>query len=519
MSPQAEALEWLTYKVNWAFGGFNGSPNLDVIAPESFVAPSINVEGQNGGRERRGGTALVGSTIAGTPQILKFFQFKLSTSTTPIVMSAGSDGKIWKDYTTELVNSLSTTGPYDFAQYRDVVYIAVNGFAPRTYDGTTFAALGNLAGDWTGSNFPCKFLKHGRGASERLWAWRAPSNLDSLYYTANGSVNFSTGGKLRIETGDGFGLVAVAEYGRQLIAVGKRKSFVILDEDTSAANWGYEPAQFEGGCANPELLIRTPNDLVSMASDGDIYSVIAAQEYGDYRSASLSRPSYIHQWIKDNVNLLRLDQAHAVYDPTSRRIYFFLVLAGESTVRHALTYNIDREPTDAWSHFNNINYASGYNACSSSVFYDTVGRSTPHTGDYSGKTWKLNQDVKSDNSNAYDFKIRTPQISLDNPRETKLFRKVRITANPRGNYSLTMEWWVDGVSQGTVTLSSNAMGGVYGGGVYGSDSYGGQEIAEYYAELGQVGKRIQFEFRNSGAGEDFFLSELLIDFEPLGPRY
>ena len=518
MPDNVEDLGWLTYRVGMQFGGFNGSPNVDIIPPESMIHPTRNIDMSHGGREKRGGCAILGSTITGTPQILRHFQFRRLTATAQ-VLSHGNDGVIYKDYTTSIKTGRSTTQAGDFLYYRDNCYFVDGSTAPQTYDGTTMSNLGNLSADWSGVNFPGKLLKRGRGASERILAWRTPSNLDGLYYSNDETDNFSAGGKLRIDTGDGFGIIGVEEFGRQAVILGQKKAFIFLDEDTSPANWGYEPAQFEAGLANPHLLVRTPNDLVAMAADGEIYSVAAAQEYGDYRMASLTRPSFIHSWIQDNISLGRINQFHAIYDPSLRAILFFMVLSGEVIVRLALVYFVERDPREAWMPWSNLNFTTGFNASCSAIFLDTVGNPTVHTGDYQGRTWKLNQTTKSDNSNGYEMIVRTALLTLDNPRETKLFRAVRLTLNPLGAYDITMEWFVDGVSQGSKTLTVSTSSGAYGTATYGTSVYGGQEVSEMMTELGQVGKRIQFDFRNSVAGEDFFFSELLVDFEPLGARY
>src|SRR5688572_18387044 len=92
-----EDLGWLTYRVGLGFGGFNGSPNLDIVPPEGMVHPTRNLDLSNGGREKRGGSSILGSTITGTPQILGHFQYRKISGTTQ-VLSHCADGVIYKDY-------------------------------------------------------------------------------------------------------------------------------------------------------------------------------------------------------------------------------------------------------------------------------------------------------------------------------------------------------------------------------------------------------------------------------------
>ena len=49
-----------------------------------------------------------------------------------------------------------------------------------------------------------------------------------------------------------------------------------------------------------------------------------------------------------------------------------------------------------------------------------------------------------------------------------------------------------------------------------ADVLGGSEFLDRKFELGHYGRRLQLEFYNSGAGEDFFVSQVLIDNKPMG---
>ena len=76
-----------------------------------------------------------------------------------------------------------------------------------------------------------------------------------------------------------------------------------------------------------------------------------------------------------------------------------------------------------------------------------------YTGDYDGFLWKLEQATKSDDSNAYYAGFKTPPLTFDSPRQTKIYRNVRIITKTQGNFYLQIKWWVDGEYQNSGTIS------------------------------------------------------------------
>jgi hypothetical protein len=333
-----------------------------------------------------------------------------------------------------------------------------------------------------------------------------------------GDLTGAGSGKMIMETSDGFGIVGATEFGNRLMAFGKSKAFIVDDTDASIANWGYEEAQWEGGVAHNKLLVKTPNDLVAMMEDGEIYSVSAVQSYGDYKQASLSRPAFVHAWITENCNLALIDQFHAKYFRDQRCIKFFVIRNGQSQIDTALVYFVDRSPAEAWQLHDNLLYPSGYNAASSFEVRESVGVYRVYTGDYVGNVWGLEQSAKNDNANGYQCKFRTPPLAFDNPRVKKKYRRGFVGFNPKGAYVVNVTAWVDNVQLTAQTITTTGAGGVYDTGLFDSALYGGQEADNVPFPIGSVGTRAQFELENSVANQDFFITQLLIDHEVLGGR-
>src|SRR3990172_1675028 len=453
-----------TYRIPCNRGGYFASPNLDNIPPEAMVGPTRNLNLHNEGREKRGGTAKVNSTaITGSPRIMGLHDFRLENGTGFLVV-ATSDGKIYKDFTTTIKTGLGTSKVSGFEVFNNEIYF-FNGFnRPQTWDGVAASTsdLTSIPTDWTGSNFPRQMIARGRGGvtgtGTRLWALALPGTNRKVYASKlNDGHDLSDANVIvfDISTGDGFGIVGGIVYGNRLIALGKRKAFIIDDSDPSTANWGYEPVQWDGGVAHYKLIVKTPNDIICMMEDGEIYSISATQQYGDYIRASLTRPSFMYKWIKDNVNFIYLDDFHAIYDPQIRAIKIWVVRNGKTTVDTALVYFIDRDPKEAWMIHDNQNYNSGYSASASTVVRVNPGEHRVYTGDYSGFVWKTEQVNKNDGGNCYYAGFRTPILDYGSPRTTKFYRRGRIVAIAKGDFQVQIQWWVDGVQQSSLAVNLN----------------------------------------------------------------
>lgn len=507
--------------------GFNANTNIDQIPPESMVHPSRNVNLHEGGIGKRGGTSHFNSAaiVDTSTRIMGGHDFILQSGVQTQVAGT-SDGKI-VTVTSSGVDATLKTGlglskVTSFEQMNNTLFVTNGSDAPQTWDGSagSTSALGNLSADWTGTNMPKQFVKHGRGNSERMWAFGVAGFPNDVYYAAANTgiaPNFSTGGNIYIETGNAFGIVGGMEWQDRLFAFGKKKTYIIDDTDASAANWGYEAAAWEGGAASHRLVVKTPNDVVAMMEDGEIYSATAVQSYGDYKQASITRPSFMHNWIKEHVRLSYIDDFHAIYDPVLRAIKFFVVRAGQTKATTALVYFIDRPPDKAWSIHEGTVDASGYSAACSWLRRNATGDYSVFTGDYAGFVWKLEVENRNDNSVGYYGGIKTPNLTLTDPRVSKFFDTMRLITQAQGNYNLNINIWVDGVSQTSspLTVSLAGSGSVLDTGTLGSFILGGADLIDVDLPLGLVGKRFAFEIYNSGVNQDFFLSNIMLDFRPL----
>jgi len=201
-----------------------------------------------------------------------------------------------------------------------------------------------------------------------------------------------------------------------------------------------------------------------------------------------------------------------------RAIKFFVVTKGQTECNTALVYFIDRPPTEAWMIHDNTAYASGYSACSSALVNQTVGEYEMWTGDYNGFVWKLEQSTLSDAGNAYMGRFKTAPLNFGDARSFKHYHALRLVLQPQGNYDLNVNWWVDDVQQASGAITQAASGVALNTFLLDTDLLAGTTLQDSSMQLGRIGKRIQFQIYDNVATQDFFISQLLVDFKPLGGR-
>jgi len=510
-----------TFEIDCSKGGMTGSKNIDSLDPSSMIVPTRNIDLSENGRGKRVGSGhvSVGPTL-GTAEIRGLYDFRLVNGTQNL-MICKYDGAVYGSQKTGTLGARGAGGYFSFETFEDTLFITNGMWKPQTWDGTasSMSDITSVPTDWTTYNNPKQFIKHGRGVSERLWAVGFKDTPQNVYASANGDANdFSDTNTIvtAIETGDGFGIVGGMEFNDNLFCFGKKKTYVIDDSDIDTANWGYDAASWEGGVAHWRLLIRTPTDMIAMQEDGEIYSVRAAQEYGDYQLASLTRPSLMHNWIKEYINLQEIEQFHGLYDPTARAVRIFCVKKGKTACDSALVYYIDRGPKDGWVLHDNRDFTSAYSAACSAIIRVDTGDYQVYTGGYSGKIWSFNKEAKNDNSEAFYGGFKTPVITCGDPRTNKNFKRIWIYFEPVGNFDLEVDWWVDGVKQTGVTVDMTGVGGLLGSFTIGTDVLGGDDIFSREAVLGANGKDIQFEIYNETEDEEFFINRIVLDYKPLG---
>jgi hypothetical protein len=262
-----------------------------------------------------------------------------------------------------------------------------------------------------------------------------------------------------------------------------------------------------------------------MMEDGEVYSVTTAQQFGDYKEASISRPAFIDKWLRENARFTDIEKFHATFDPELRLIKWFIVRAGQTEVDTALVFYLDRavrySPAEAWMRHDNQDNTSGYSASASWNYRldpPEDHRDYIYTGGYDGVVWDLEEVNRNDNNTAYTGTIKTPHMPFGDARLTKKFKRGWITTTAQGPYNITVNKWVDGVQLSSSTISLAGVGAILDTFLLDTDVLGGGELLNKDFDIGAIGRRLQLEFTNSGTDENFLISQIMVDVKPLGNR-
>lgn len=518
------------YQIDCSRGGFTHNPNIDAIPPWMMVEPSRNINMHEGGRQPRGGTTKHISAGYGGARIMDQFDYRLNNGS-QFLVTMTADGKIWKDENTTLKTGLSADKVPSFVVLNDLLYIANGAEIPQTWDGSAASTsdLTNPHADWATLGYPFQLIVHGRGNSERMWAIIA----EKVYASAinDGTEADFTTGALGFLIGRGTDkLVGGVRFGDRLFVFSRRQFYRINDDSVDTADWGYAKTQWIGGAGNFRLAIETPYDLICFTDDGDVYSAVTAEQYGDYKIASIANvinpdtgnhakdSPYIGRWLKEKARLEYISEFHGIYNPVLRCIDFFYVEKTQTAVSKALRYFIDRPPQEAWMPMDNQSFASGFNASCSTLVEENIGDWQIYTGDASGNVWKMEQSSKSDDGNGYYAGYKKPWTSFENSRIHKRFKRGWKITQPKGNYNLNISTWVDGENISNELLSLSGTGDVFDTGVFDTAVFGGQELLNATYLISGIGRRIQDEIYRTNAGQDFFISSEQYDFKFLGAR-
>lgn len=509
-----------TKGIDCSKGGFCHDPNIDAIPPYMMIEPSRNINIHENGWGKRGGTSKInGTAISGSPKILGIYDFTLRNGN-QFIMLGTNDGKLYKDATTTIKTGLTLDAIPHMMSYENELYFCNGKDTPQTWDGVaaTTSNITNPSADWTGTNQPKQFIKHTKGNSERLWAVGFTDG--AIYASASGNgKEFVTGAlKIVIDTGDGYGIVGGVEFQNKLLLFGKRQAYFLDDSDATPTNWSYYKAAFEGGAANFRCIVKIPNDVLVMEENCNIYSIMAMQETGDYKAASISKPAFIDRWIREFIKVSDIANFHAVHDSVRRCVLFFMTTNGSLTPDIALPYFYDRPAAVAWGAPMTSTSACGYHALSACEVRVSEGVYQVYTGDASGFYWKLETSNANDDSVAYNGVIRTPYWGLESPFTNKHFWRGRVVTQTEGNFYLQAKTFIDGVELTEQSISLGGIGAQLDSFILDTDVLSAESLVDTSFQVGAYGKRIQHELYNNQVNESFFVSQLMEHYRDRGVR-
>lgn len=498
--------------VSFHEGGLVSFENSDLLPLSAMVEGSRNIITEGGVRKKRGGTGVIHSR--GSDPINGVFQFRQVDNNH--VVTYDNLGVVKKSQNDSL-GTLTVEKYPVFEVFNDNLYIANGSDILQLWDGQETAlsplASTKLPTDWSGTNQPSWIIKHGRGAAENLFAGGVSGKKRFIYVADGDDFSDDCMVQIVVNTGDGFGPVGVANFNGILWALGKNKPFYIDTSNFDRNTWFAVEAPWIGGVAHQNLLVRTPNDLICMSDDGEIYSVVAVRESNDYRKASLTRPSGLSTWIRRNLNLSKIDKFHAIYSVKTQSIVFFVIRGAGDAVNMALVYDTNKPPEQAWMLYDNLDSSCGYEAASVAEVKKNNGEYVLYSGGVDGNLWELEKQDLNDNENSYYAGFFTPYVNIpDFLRFDKVFDYLWLAGLAYGAFGTSVRVWVDGVE---VLLGSIDLDGALvslGDFDLGIDKLGYPEMVQRSLTLGFNGRRIQFEIYDENINQPLSLSGLSLDY-------
>lgn len=492
---------------------FTYDRNYESLPDTSIIYPSKNINYHEGGVSRRGGTTIIVTPSVAT-RVMGGYDFR--TPTAQYQVYAKKNGKVYSGSdATEIASGMSTSNYFHFNQFNNVLYISDGSTLPKKWDGTGTASSVTPATDWATLGYPIQIIYHPRGVNSRNWAITSYAVYASKN---NDGSDFGDASVKKIQIYSTGGLVGAYEFNGELFCFSKTETFRINDEDPDSANWGYEKLIYEAGAAHWRLICSAGNDLYVVGEDSHMFKLSAVFNSGDYEGTSLAKPSYIDRYLRDIAAIETIDEWSITYDRKIRALKMFIRTSGSSPDT-ALVYFIDRDPTQAWSVHDNLNFESGYNASACWQFRKDTGDWRIRTGDSSGRVWELESTSRDDNGESYENRFKFKPWEFGNPLMWKYFRKAIARVRSVNNADFIVRIWINGQRKSDAVLSVAGSGSEFDTAVFDEAVFADDVISFEPFDIKHYGFNLQVEFVNDTVGQDYIFSELVLAFKEEGVRF
>jgi len=424
-------MDFLSYRYQLGAAGFNYNNNKSDMSPGSMIEGSKNFNILENSIETRGGTDVVlslpdRSSISSLYPLINNDKIRM--------LSTNYAGELYVD-TTKLYSTATRIDIASYIEWNNNIIISTGVDIPQVWDTISDSTYDYpdeyLSPDWKlDGDYPSIIVLHGSGESVRAWALGTIKRPNSIYYSdildlslPSPVPNFAevdNSGKFAINLLPTESIVGGIVYGDKLFVFTETNAFIPNTTSSDTKEWEVVKAPWKGGTCSQNTLVNTENDVISMASDGTIYSLNSVMTYGDYKKYSLSSSNSMYRYINEKINIDRIKYSHMMYDPKLRAVKIFVSEINKEYNELALVYFIDKGSSLGWSIHKNELVQSGYDACSSVALNTEKGIRT-FTGDYFGRIWELERPYIVDDLQFFSLKIKTPWISCEDFRQVKRF--------------------------------------------------------------------------------------------------
>jgi len=475
-----------------------GAGNLDTSVVYTWKVTYVNANG-----ETEAGTVSANISPTGGDGQVALTAIPVSSHTTvtsrKIYRTEGGDST-YKLLTT-LTDNTTTT-------YTDNI---ADGSLGATAPSTNSA--GTQPSDWSGTNQPSFGVNH----EGRMWTAGNANDPHRLYYSETDDHEDMTS-SIPVYAGEGEKLIAGISFKGFLIVWKFPLGVYAVDTtDVTASNWKVVRLNNSTGCASPLALTVVDNDVLFLDNSGNFQLLSAVQEFGDVSARNLSKEAEMDTWVRDNINLSRLNKCQAVWYPKRREARFALTKATSSVNDVQVIVDFNRPNVERFR-------LSDQNECTS-IWIRKESDSTflPYVGDTAGFIRSLDRAERiKDTSTGYEGKFQTSHDDFSWFDKSLAVKRKRgqfleLVYEPIGSFDLSVDIHWDGVYEDTYAFSmttSRALGNF----VLGRDALGGSHVVNRRKRITGSGKRFSMIGKNSNSDEDFKISKFLLYLMPSDER-
>ena len=487
------------------------SENDKVLVPYLINAENILYTLNGGARKSEGSVKLNSTALESGADVTGVFDAWLMGATgAPAqhrIVHVGT--KIKKDDAdgtfTDLFTGLDPDKTPSYLMFEDLVIMSSDSTVdvPKSWNGTVAQ---NLAGSPPNFAFATEH-------KNRVWAAGDAALPSRLYYSTylNGADWTGSGsGHIDISPNDGDRITGLVSHKNDLWVFKGPYTGSITRITGSAPTGpdGFSRILFINGvgAVAHNSIFSFPGagagDIGFLWSDGSIRSLNATASFGDYASASLSRP--IQGWIREHVNFTVLDKATAVNYDAGGYVLFSIAKDSSSTNNTilALDYRFTPPRWAEWTAYNSVSLMTGIDP-------DVNSRPIIFAGGNDGFVRRLNQQDRSlDGSTSINYKITYPFLNYGSGILMKTLSIASLSLAPKNDGEIILGWTRDNSAQQTINIAQGGSDVLAPSDAsqftLGTSALGGASLSDRFVDLEEGGefRNIQYELKNSVNFED-----------------
>ena len=409
---------------------------------------------------------------------------------------------------------------------QNALYIPESGSSILEYTGNgnppTPIAAPNT--DWAGAS-PQILFQH----ANRMWAAYVSSLGHDFFISkllTHGVFNGSDTFRQSVYAGKGSGIRAAASWRRKVYAFKEPLGIYVLNDNASVdpANWSFDVLAESIGIASTRGWTEVDSDIIFMATDGYLYSLSQIEAQGE-QSVRPILPLETSNFLRAKI---RPDMAHSTQllwyghkrqlwvmatgvtnpfgDTLSERfvfdfhgptpVFLYSTLLGGSSLRHyrESVAGAPQKPI----------------LCGHNAFTLSDPSQLPN-----GFIYQLDREARTKDGLGYTGQFETPPRPFfpDGIRKGNL-EHLEVVFEPKGEWDVDMEIHRDGQLSQTIPFSQQNSGGAVGSFSLDGDVLGGTTIANKRMRALGDAQYVKLVGRNTGAGQDFSIQEMVLHFTP-----